>query len=445
MKTGSKIFRVVLFFTLFILMILALQIPFRERSTQIPEIVSGFYEEKENSLDAVYIGSSTTYAFWQGTTAWENTGMAVYPFAIPALPAQSVKYMIIEARKTQEDALYIVNLNTIGTTNIQPVYTHRVTNYLPFSANKLKIIDVLQDAAGNQGLDRLEYYLPIIRYHGEWQNLKANDFLRDYYNYKGALHASYHFTNSADISKWDRVVGTSVPVPDIQKEILDELFQYIREEDLKVLFILAPNENKDPDRLEMLNSVAHYAEDSGFDVLNLVNAKAELGLDTKTDYYNEKHTNVHGALKFTAYLTDYLSEHYSFEDKRGSEDYKSWDEAAAKWKKQAVQYVLDFELTYGERDPALASPTLSLKRTDKKAELSWNGVEGADGYHVYRKDTEKKAWKRLADLPADAVSYTDKGLKAGVTYTYTVVASRDDAGTEYYGNFSYTGKAIKMP
>ncbi len=446
MKTERKAIRIILFFLILILIILALQIPFRNKDSIAPEMVYGFYAEEKNSLDAVYIGSNTTYAFWQGTTAWENTGIAVYPFAVPSLPAQSLKYMIIEARKTQENPLFILNLNTFGTTEIQPEYIHKTTNYLSLSANKLKMIDMLLDASGVKGLDRLEYYLPIIRYHDEWQNTKANDVVREYYNYKGAEHNKTHFSTMKDISKWDRVIGTSEPVSEIQKTILEDLFQYIREENLKVLFVLVPNEASKPEKLEQLNSVAHYVSDAGFSVLNLVNQKSELNLDTTTDYYNEQNTNIHGALKFSAYLTDYLSENYTFTDKRGSDDYKSWDEAAKKWKKQAAPYVLDIELNYEKRDSELEAPTLSLKRTTKNnAALSWNNVDDADAYHVYRKDSKKNVWEHLTELPADAQSYTDKGLKSGVTYTYTIIASRDEAGMDVYGNCDYAGKAVTLP
>lgn len=38
------------------------------------------YKEKENSLDAVYIGSSKVYAYWNPNIAWNDYGIAVYPY-----------------------------------------------------------------------------------------------------------------------------------------------------------------------------------------------------------------------------------------------------------------------------------------------------------------------------------------------------------------------------
>ena len=37
--------------------------------------------------------------------------------------------------------------------------------------------------------------------------------------------------------------------------------------------------------------------------------------------------NVYGAEKFSQFLGSYLLDNYGFDDKRGNEDYDSWDEA----------------------------------------------------------------------------------------------------------------------
>ena len=47
--------------------------------------IGGFYEEEADSLDAVYLGSSNCYAFWNALVAWHSHGLAVYPYASPWL------------------------------------------------------------------------------------------------------------------------------------------------------------------------------------------------------------------------------------------------------------------------------------------------------------------------------------------------------------------------
>ncbi len=56
--------------------------------------IAGFYKEPKNSLDAVYIGSSTCYAFWNPMTAWNRHGIAVYPYASNAQQFVAAEYLI---------------------------------------------------------------------------------------------------------------------------------------------------------------------------------------------------------------------------------------------------------------------------------------------------------------------------------------------------------------
>ena len=52
--------------------------------------------------------------------------------------------------------------------------------------------------------------------------------------------------------------------------------------------------------------------------------------------------------------------------------------------------------------------------TDTGATLAWNAVSGAAGYNVYRGGTKVGS--------ATGTSYTDSGLSAATTYSYTVAA-----------------------
>ena len=72
-------------------------------------------------------------------------------------------------------------------------------------------------------------------------------------------------------------------------------------------------------------------EERGYTVLDMREKADEIGLDYTTDYYNRSHTNMHGALKTSKYLTEFLLEKYDFEDKRGNSRYAAWDEAYLKY------------------------------------------------------------------------------------------------------------------
>ncbi len=69
------------------------------------------------------------------------------------------------------------------------------------------------------------------------------------------------------------------------------------------------------------------------------------------------------------------------------------------------------------KTPTLKAPT----NTSNSIKVSWSAIKGADGYIVYRKAGSATKWTKLATVKG--TSYTDKNVKAGTNYTYTVKAT----------------------
>jgi len=53
--------------------------------------------------------------------------------------------------------------------------------------------------------------------------------------------------------------------------------------------------------------------------------------------------------------------------------------------------------------------------------LTWSDSSDETSYHLYRR-SELEGWSLIAELPANAVAYTDAGLQAGIAYTYRIGA-----------------------
>lgn len=69
----------------------------------------------------------------------------------------------------------------------------------------------------------------------------------------------------------------------------------------------------------------------------------------------------------------------------------------------------------------LTAPVLAAaKSVNGGLNIKWNAVKYAEGYRVYRKAPGETSWTRLADVKG--LSYTDKNVANGKTYTYTVKA-----------------------
>lgn len=426
--------------------------------------IGGFYEEEEESLDAVYIGSSNCYAFWNSMTAWDEYGIAVYPYSCNAMSFLATEYLIKETRKTQPDALFVVNVNTISELTVTIEKVHHLLDYMPFSLTKLELIDALADAGDFTTEERMECIVPMLRYHGRWSDLNKKDFKYKVNGMKGASAYSTFLNTYVDIT--DRYVLTdeTADVPDIYADALDSLLDYCDEEKVNVLFVTVPRAEKDEERLKQINRINEMIEERGYDTLYLMDETEAIGLDITTDFYNRNHTNVHGSIKYTQYLSEYLIENYGFENKKGDEAYSSWDKGYEKYSKKIMPYVLDIELDADHRDYSLSQPKkLATELNDDEVSISWKPVKGASGYAVYRKEGAKGVWQQVAvtdqtnyvDVPTAELELLDAEAaitdeenattQEPTTYTYTVVPYSEESGEKYYGNFAYLGVSIEVP
>lgn len=68
--------------------------------------------------------------------------------------------------------------------------------------------------------------------------------------------------------------------------------------------------------------------------------------------------------------------------------------------------------------PSICVPELVALAVGDTVELTWTSHSGAEGYALYRVDGAGEAPFKMADLPADATSYTDDSTEANHVYQY---------------------------
>ncbi|MBR6551944.1 MAG: hypothetical protein IKT89_03790, partial [Clostridia bacterium] len=82
----------------------------------------------------------------------------------------------------------------------------------------------------------------------------------------------------------------------------------------------------------------------------------------------------------------------------------------------------------------LAQPTLTISNVANGIQGKWNQVNGATGYIIYRselKDGKWTSWTNLGTTKATTKSFTDKTVKSGVTYKYTIRAKNGNYKSNY--------------
>ena len=344
--TIRKVLKVLSFILIFTVIFLSVQsLLVGDSDTRDKKRIAGFFELPEKSLDAVFLGSSATYTFWNPPVAWAEYGITVYPLSNSAQPTFAAKYLIEDARKSHPDALYIVNISHI--LEDYETYLDKLLINYPLSINKLKMANYLYEQAGYSFAEKVEMFFPIIRYHERWSELTYSDFVMSSDPYMAGSHYNVFLNQSKDATDYKLDFSTRIELAEYVKNGMNDLMAYCEQENIKVLFVVMP-QSVEETRIARQNTLVEMIENRGLDVLDLRKHIDEIGLDLRVDYYNGRHTNIHGSLKVTKFFSEYLIENYGFTDKRGEESYSDWDIAADKYYNLIKNYLLPGDFKYLE-------------------------------------------------------------------------------------------------
>lgn len=310
----------------------------------------------EDSLDAVWIGTSGVDRYWIAAKAYEEYGMTVYPLASDAMPTWLFINVIEEALEKQNPELIIIDVRTYGQSNnkasLMETRARRVLDAMDFfSVNRFKAafktMKTIQQVTEEKSSFDLSLLLSYIKYHTMWgdEDFSISDNIsRKESDYMGFF---MHKSLSTKPNDHDAVVYDPNYYKDldpIAEASLYELLDYVEEKGLKVLFVDTP-ELKGQKEIGFANSVFRILDKYGVDYINYSETDADgnflhgLDLDPDHDFYNENHVNYYGAEKFTAVVSAYLDETYNFEDRRSDEAVaEQWDGIYNKIKKQIKKW-----------------------------------------------------------------------------------------------------------
>ena len=297
---------------------------------------TGFYAEPEDTIDVVMIGSSPVYPYYASPKIWGEYGITAYPISSNLQRPVAAPYLVEEVEKTQSPSLYLFEMrmftarDTDLTNNM--AYTRGVTDNLKYSLNRIKTVNAMVDDKA----ERYTYYFDIFKYHSNWKTIVLPEQLACFRYEKPDDQKGYVLTDevgpceAVDTSR----ITDKLPMPEKQEECLYTLLDYLKENKLQALFFLSPMV-MEKDKQKMYNYMEDIIESYGYEFLNMNDYYEETGIDFSTDFSDYGgHTNALGAEKCTSFLFDYVTAHYSFEDKRGDGKYRSWDTAYEQWKEE---------------------------------------------------------------------------------------------------------------
>ena len=294
---------------------------------------SGFYAEKDETLDIVMIGSSPVFPFYSAPKLWGEMGIAMYPLSSNVQRPVAMKYLVEEVEKTQSPSLYIFEMRmyTMDDEGLSEnmAYTRGVTDNMTYSLNRIRTIRAMVPETE----ERLSYYVDLFKYHTNWKMLTLKSELMNWRYHKGSELKGLDVKDEVGPIPMPSAAGADgeQAISDVQEAYLMDLLQYLESNKYQALFIVSPY-NITLEEQQMFNYMDGIIEDAGYSFINMNNYYDEIGIVFEEDYADYgSHTNAAGAEKCTDFLEKYLLENYEFEDKRGDGRYESWDRAYDLW------------------------------------------------------------------------------------------------------------------
>lgn len=329
--TKKQFIRSIAFFMVVAMMLFTLCDLFETEETKTSS--RRFYKYRnlaEDSVDAVILGTSGTDRYWIPTQAYEDYGIALYPLATDAFPSWLYIHAIEDALSYQDIKLFLIDIRPFGQDNISAdTMDVRARRYLdvvsPFSINRFKaaLTTIEKRAEADKTAEKfdLSYFLSFIKYHSKWEEDNfsvSKNLIQNPHEYMGFFVSSKVTVKSQKITP-KAYLDHKLALDPISEDALYELIDYIKENDIEVLFVDTPQSRgkKETGRAhtvyeilekEGLNYISYYSEDLQNPFI--------IPLDVNKDFYNNGHVNYYGATKFTTHLAKYIDENYDLPDRR---------------------------------------------------------------------------------------------------------------------------------
>jgi len=318
-----------------------LRVQVGEDETYIPTYIL----QPKDSIDVVYIGPSSARRYWAPTEAFGQYGFTSFSFSSNGMPAQVEKYAIIEALKKQSPKLVVVDLkpfenaenldmNTGQMIMFREAYIRNVTDSVYYSLSRMNAIENVVPEENH----RLNYHFDIAKYHTNLTALVSKD------NWAYAFRETVNGNDTTDFGGFGKIyigheiikktdngnITEELPLSDSLNRIFLDLVSYCANLDTNVMFIIPPSSESEENH-QKHNYMNRILDENGIPFLDCNGVFDEIGMDAEIDFYNNSHTNIYGAIKYTKWLGQYLKDTYNLPDRRGDSRYTNWDSAYGQW------------------------------------------------------------------------------------------------------------------
>lgn len=352
----KKILSIFVFIILIIIILYSISPIFVPKWTKgddnhITQIVRGFYAEKDNSLDVLFMGNSDMYRGISPIILWDEYGIASYAYTSPGQRLWTGYYVLLDALRSQHPDIIFFNIDGIQSTNQSTESCYRKAfDNMQLSSVKLKAIN---DPVYNFSYKtKLSYLFPIFRFHSRFSDLSSDDFKYAYgydtYSEKG-YDMIVEIDGYADDDKYMEEKDETYTLPDTTTKYLNKIVEKCEKE--KITLILVEIPSADSWSLAKSKAVEEFANENNLEFIDFNLLLDDLDFDWTNDTCDGgDHLNIYGAEKVSKYIGKYLNDNFDLPDRRDDSNYKSWFDASKEYQNNKEQLINDYKKNKHQED-----------------------------------------------------------------------------------------------
>lgn len=306
---------------------------------------------KKNTVDVVFLGSSHVYCGVAPHILWQEFGIPAFDMSVSGMDKYSEYYYTEYFLKFQKPKLICIDTFSL-TFDRGDVLANEYRNMLsmPSSLTQFKLVDDYVEDKEKALSYKLKW--PIV--HTRYKELGRKDFISPVFNRVGKgenltpigeAKEGSNYTANTDIEE-------PVTVSAENKKLLDKYISLSKKTGIPILFFSVPYEMT-AERASITLGIEEYLK--GVDGIFFMNGSKEVGdlLGIYEDFYDRSHLNYSGALKFTSWLGNYLTELVVLENHSGDVNYSGWDDDVIYHNVLSANYSVNMTASYGETQELL--------------------------------------------------------------------------------------------
>lgn len=267
--------------------------------------VISFYNQKKNSLDIVFFGSSHSYATFSPDIIEKETGLKSYNFATQQQPIYITYHYMLETLKTQKPKYFVLETKMLAVDDefaTEGVIRDAVDK-MRTSINKINTINV----SVKEKEERISYYFNIIKYHTRYNKLTKTD-IKTGLTQKGIDNKGFkNLESNNDITINNEKILEITEKEQISNKnlkYLNKIIKLVNENNIELILVKSPCQLTEQDQ-KKYNWIEDYAKENEIYYVNYNTQTEQLNLKSG-DYYDMGHLSYEGAKKVTLDFLKYL-------------------------------------------------------------------------------------------------------------------------------------------